>query len=61
MLTHFSLKAVIGDADFMFEMTKTEFEDWRCQFGTSNRIPIEFGYQKGCYLISVEVALAAGR
>jgi ribosomal protein S17E len=22
--------------DFMFEMSKTEFEDWRCQFGTSN-------------------------
>ena len=22
--------------DFMFELTKTEFEVWRCQFGTSN-------------------------
>ncbi|MBC9795468.1 ORF6N domain-containing protein [Sinomicrobium weinanense] len=22
--------------DFMFEMTKEEFENWRCQFGTSN-------------------------
>ena len=22
--------------DFMFEMTKQEFENWRCQFGTSN-------------------------
>jgi len=21
--------------DFMFELTKTELEDWRCQFGTS--------------------------
>ena len=23
--------------DFMFEMTKEELENWRCQFGTSNR------------------------
>ncbi|MFC2080710.1 ORF6N domain-containing protein [Bacteroidota bacterium] len=23
--------------DFMFEMTKEELEDWRCQFGTSNK------------------------
>ncbi len=23
-------------ADFMFELTKNEFEIWRCQFGTSN-------------------------
>jgi len=23
-------------ADFMFELTKTELENWRCQFGTSN-------------------------
>ncbi|SPD74710.1 conserved hypothetical protein [uncultured Desulfobacterium sp.] len=22
--------------DFMFELTKQELEDWRCQFGTSN-------------------------
>ena len=22
--------------DFMFELTKQEMEDWRCQFGTSN-------------------------
>ncbi|HEV7232297.1 MAG TPA: ORF6N domain-containing protein [Bacteroidia bacterium] len=22
--------------DFMFELTKAEFENWRCQFGTSN-------------------------
>ncbi|MBL7180362.1 MAG: ORF6N domain-containing protein [Desulfobacterales bacterium] len=22
-------------ADLMFELTKTELEDWRCQFGTS--------------------------
>ncbi len=22
--------------DFMFELTKRELEDWRCQFGTSN-------------------------
>lgn len=24
-------------SDFMFEMTKEEFENWRFQFGTSNR------------------------
>ena len=24
--------------DFMFELTKEEFENWRCQFGTSNDI-----------------------
>ncbi len=24
--------------DFMFELTKKEFENWRCQFGTSNDI-----------------------
>ena len=23
-------------ADFMFELTKKELENWRCQFGTSN-------------------------
>src|SRR5688572_23321907 len=23
-------------ADFMFDLTKEEFENWRCQFGTSN-------------------------
>lgn len=23
-------------SDFMFELTKQELEDWRCQFGTSN-------------------------
>lgn len=22
--------------DFMFELSKKEMEDWRCQFGTSN-------------------------
>ncbi len=22
--------------DFMFELTRTEMDDWRCQFGTSN-------------------------
>ena len=24
--------------DFMFEMSKEELENWRCQFGTSNRV-----------------------
>ena len=24
--------------DFMFELTKQELEDWRCQFGTSNSV-----------------------
>ncbi|MBC7427131.1 MAG: ORF6N domain-containing protein, partial [Bacteriovorax sp.] len=24
-------------ADFMFEMNKEELENWRCQFGTSNK------------------------
>jgi hypothetical protein len=23
-------------SDFMFELTKQELEDWKCQFGTSN-------------------------
>jgi hypothetical protein len=23
--------------DFMFELTKKELDNWRCQFGTSNR------------------------
>ena len=25
-------------ADFMFELTKQELTDWRCQFGTSNAV-----------------------
>ena len=24
--------------DFMFELTKQELENWRCQFGTSNSV-----------------------
>ena len=25
-------------SDFMFELSKKELEDWRCQFGTSNSV-----------------------
>ena len=28
--------------DFMFELTKQELENWRCQFGTSNSEKIGF-------------------
>ena len=31
-------------SDFMFELTKEEFENWRCQFGTSNNIKIGLRY-----------------
>ena len=30
--------------DFMFELTKQELEDWRCQFGTSNRVKMGLRY-----------------
>ncbi len=30
--------------DFMFELTKDELENWRCQFGTSNRIKMGLRY-----------------
>jgi len=30
--------------DFMFELTKPELGDWRCQFGTSNSIKIGLRY-----------------
>jgi hypothetical protein len=30
--------------DFMFEITKQELEDWRCQFGTSNSVKIGLRY-----------------
>ena len=30
--------------DFMFELTKQELEDWRCQFGTSNGVKMGLRY-----------------
>ncbi len=30
--------------DFMFELTKEEMENWRCQFGTSNSIKMGMRY-----------------
>jgi len=30
--------------DFMFQLTKKELEDWRCQFGTSNNIKMGLRY-----------------
>ena len=30
--------------DFMFELTKEELENWRCQFGTSNSIKMGLRY-----------------
>jgi hypothetical protein len=30
--------------DFMFELTKDELENWRCQFGTSNSIKMGLRY-----------------
>ena len=37
--------------DFMFELSKEEFEDWRSQFVTSNsdKIGFEVKEPKGCY------------
>ena len=31
-------------SDFMFELTKKELENWRCQFGTSNNIKMGLRY-----------------
>ena len=31
--------------DFMFELTKEELEDWRCQFGTSNSVKMGLRYR----------------
>jgi hypothetical protein len=31
--------------DFMFELTKRELEDWRCQFGTSNGVKMGLRYR----------------
>ena len=31
--------------DFMFELSKKEMEDWRCQFGTSNRDKMGLRYK----------------
>ena len=31
-------------SDFMFELTKKELENWRCQFGTSNNIKMGIRY-----------------
>jgi hypothetical protein len=46
--------------DFMFELTKQELEDWRCQFGTSNgdrmglrHVPMVFTEQGVAMLSSV--------
>ena len=30
--------------DFMFELTKQELEDWRCQFGTSKGVKMGLRY-----------------
>jgi len=30
-------------SDFMFELTQTELENWRCQFGTSNDVLLGIG------------------
>jgi phage regulator Rha-like protein len=35
--------------DFMFEMTKEELEDWRCQFGTSNQDKMGLRYPPFCF------------
>ena len=31
--------------DFMFELSKKEMEDWRCQFGTSNKDKMGLRYK----------------
>ena len=31
--------------DFMFELTKAELENWRCQFGTSNEVKMGLRYK----------------
>lgn len=35
--------------DFMFEMTKSEFEDWRSQFATSNQDIMVLNYKQVCF------------
>lgn len=36
-------------SDFMFEMTKNELEDWRCQFGISNQEKMGLRYPPFCF------------
>ena len=33
-------------SDFMFELTKTELENWRCQFGTSKSDKMGLRYKR---------------
>ena len=35
--------------DFMFEMSEVEFQDWRCQFGTSNSEKMGLRYAPFCF------------
>ena len=36
--------------DFMFQLTKEEFENWRCQFGTSNSIKMGLRYKPMAFI-----------
>ena len=36
--------------NFMFESTKKELEDWRCQFGTSNSVKMGLRYRPMAFI-----------
>ena len=42
-------------SDFMFELTKEEFEKWRCQFGTSNNIKMGLRYSSMAFKKNYDV------